>query len=86
MLVELRERPVVAPTNYFDEFGITTSGAPSYREPGIEGDDRPDLLGQGLPEWDLNAELLEVDPAELGRAHPAIAGRRNGQRARRPGL
>lgn len=67
MRVELRERPVVAPTNYFDEFGITITGEPAYREMGIEVDDRPDLAGRGLPEWDLNAELLEVDPPELGR-------------------
>ena len=67
MRVVLNERTVVAPTNYFDEFGITITGDPAYREMGIEPDDRPDLAGQGLPEWDLNAELLEVDPPELGR-------------------
>ena len=67
MRVFLRERAVVAPTNYFDEFGLTIDGSPAYREMGIEGDDRPDLVGMGLPEWDLNAELLEIDPPELGR-------------------
>ena len=67
MRVVLRERAVVAPTNYFDEFGMTINGLPAYREMGIEGDDRPDLVGSGLPEWDLNAELLEIDPPELGQ-------------------
>ena len=67
MRVRLEKRPVVAPTNHFDEFGITIDGQPAYREMGIEIDDRPDLAARGLPEWDLNAELVEVDPPELGR-------------------
>ncbi|MCY4008885.1 MAG: hypothetical protein OXF22_03935 [Anaerolineaceae bacterium] len=67
MRVHLRDRRVVAPTNYFDEFGVSITGSPAYREMGIEVDDRPDLAGQGWPQWDLNAELLEVDPPELGR-------------------
>lgn len=67
MRVQLSDRRVVAPTNYFDEFAVSITGGPAYREMGIEVDDRPDLAGQGWPEWDLNAELLEVDPPELGR-------------------
>ncbi|MGB1286062.1 MAG: endonuclease/exonuclease/phosphatase family protein, partial [Aggregatilineales bacterium] len=33
---------------------------------GIESDVTPQFAGQNLPEWDLNYEIIEVDPEELG--------------------
>lgn len=66
MLVKLDNALVVAPTNRFDEFGVTINNSRSYREPGIEPDATPQFAGLGLPEWDLNPELLEVDPPEMG--------------------
>lgn len=65
MRVTLTDAIVTAPTNQFDEFGVTLTGERSFREPGIEADMTPSLAGLGLPEWDLNPELFEVDPPEL---------------------
>jgi len=67
MRVVLHDAVVTAPTNQFAEFGVTVTGERSFREAGFEGDAMPELLGMDLPEWDLNPELLEVDPLELGR-------------------
>lgn len=57
---------VSASTNKWDEFGVVLTGGRSFREPGIEPDDTPEFVGMGLPEWDLNPELIEVDPPEMG--------------------
>lgn len=66
MLVKVENALVVAPTNYFDEFGVSLTGKRVFREPGIEGDLTPQFVGKGLPESDLNPELVEIDPAEMG--------------------
>ena len=66
MLVQVTNGFVNAPTNQFDEFGISLTGNRSLREAGFEPDDLPDLVGLGLPQWDLNPEVVEVDPAEMG--------------------
>lgn len=66
MLVKLDNAVVAAPTNHFDEFGVTINNTRSYREAGIEPDATPQFAGLGLPEWDLNPELLEVAPVEMG--------------------
>lgn len=65
MFVSVTDARVVAPTNQFDEFGISLTGERSFREPGIEADLNPEFAGLGLPEWDLNPFLVEVDPAEM---------------------
>ena len=66
MLVTVNQVAVAAPTNQFDEFGISLTGERVFREPGIEVDVYPRFAGLGLPETDLNVELIEVDPAETG--------------------
>ncbi|MFW5748881.1 MAG: endonuclease/exonuclease/phosphatase family protein [Chloroflexota bacterium] len=66
MLVQATAAVVVAPTNQFDEFGISLTNQRVFREPGIEPDRTPEFAGRGLPEWDLNPELLEVIPTAMG--------------------
>jgi uncharacterized protein len=65
MRVQVTDALVVSPTNQFDEFGISLTGKRAFREPGIEADVTPKFAGQGLPEWDLNYEIIEVDPPEM---------------------
>ncbi len=66
MLVSVEDAFINAGTNQFDEFGISLTGERALREAGIEPDDLVELAGTGLPEWDLNPEVVEVDPAEMG--------------------
>ena len=66
MLVEVDDVFITATTNYFDEFGISLTGERVFREIGIESDTMPEFAGLGLPEFDLNPELIEVDPPEMG--------------------
>lgn len=66
MYVVIEDATVQAATNRFDEFIVTLTGERAFREPGVEADRTPDLIGIGLPEWDLNPEVLEVDPPEMG--------------------
>jgi len=66
MYVQVESAQVVAPTNQFDEFAISITGENAYREMGIETDNTPQFAGMGLPEFDLNHELIEVDPDESG--------------------
>ncbi|MBZ0294335.1 MAG: endonuclease/exonuclease/phosphatase family protein [Anaerolineae bacterium] len=73
MRVTVEDVLVTAPTNQFDEFGISLTGTRAFREPGIEPDVMPDFAGMGLPEWDLNPELVEVDAAETGMAVEQIS-------------
>ncbi|MFW5771888.1 MAG: endonuclease/exonuclease/phosphatase family protein [Phototrophicaceae bacterium] len=58
---------VTAPTNQFDEFGISLTGERVFRQMGLEWDNLTQLAGLGLPLWNLSPELLEVDPLEMGR-------------------
>ena len=66
MLVSVLDAPVVAPTNYFDEFGISLTGERAFREAGVEIDLDPQFANMGLPQFDLNPELIEIDPPEMG--------------------
>lgn len=73
MRVIFNDAPVVATTNYFDEFGVSLSGERAFREPGIERDLTPQFADLGLVEWDLNPEILEVDPPEMGLPPEQVA-------------
>ena len=66
MYVAVYDMTVTAPTNRFDEFGVSLTGERAYREEGVEWDDFVDYRDLGLPEWDLNPELIEVDPGDSG--------------------
>lgn len=66
MAVIVTDATVQAPTNQFDEFIVTLTDERAFREPGLEFDRTPDLIGTGLPEWDENPEVVEVDPPEMG--------------------
>lgn len=66
MYVAVTNALITAPTNQFDEFGISLTGKKGFREPGIETDITPQFAEMGLPEWDLNKEIVEVDPWEMG--------------------
>lgn len=75
MRVAVTEASITAPTNQFDEFGISLTGEKGFRESGIETDMTPQYAGQGLPEWDLNKEIVEVDPMEMGfEVEQVVAG------------
>ncbi|MEM1128523.1 MAG: lamin tail domain-containing protein [Bacteroidota bacterium] len=61
MLVQVTGGLANAPTNRFGNFAVTTQGQRSLREPGIE------FPGQGgLPVWDGNPELFEINPDGAG--------------------
>lgn len=66
MRVAVTDAFVTAPTNQFDEFDITLDDSRSFREAGIEPDMTPQFADLGLPEWDLNPEVVEVDAQETG--------------------
>ena len=62
MLVELAGGIATGPTDFFGDTAVTVGPARTYREPGIEF---PSPFA-GLPEWDGNQEVFEVDPDGLG--------------------
>jgi len=66
MLVQVADAEVFAPTNYFDEFGITLTGERPFREPGVEIDLYPEQAEYDVPRFDLNPQTIEVDPEEMG--------------------
>ncbi|MCA9913702.1 MAG: hypothetical protein KC496_10150, partial [Anaerolineae bacterium] len=66
MYVRVADAEVFAPTNYFDEFGITLTGERPFREAGVEIDLYPEQAEYDVPRFDLNPELIEVDPEEMG--------------------
>ncbi len=66
MRVQVTDAEVFSPTNQFDEFAISLNGRRGFREMGIETDMTPQFAGLGLPEWDLNREVIEIDPVEMG--------------------
>jgi len=66
MLVEIKNGTVTGPNQGFGsdpvaEVHITAAGSRTYREPGIEF---PGMVG--LPVWDGNPEVFELDPDRLG--------------------
>ncbi len=72
MLVEIANGVVAASNQSFSsdnfaEMFIVASGARPFREPGIAF---PGL--SGLPVWDANAEIFEIDPDKLGLANAII--------------
>jgi predicted extracellular nuclease len=72
MLVQITGGTVTGPNQRFStdilaEVHITAATERTYREPGIEF---PGLAG--LPEWDGNPEVFELDPNKLGLANEAI--------------
>lgn len=66
MRVQVTDAEVFSPTNQFNEFAISLTGKRGFREAGIETDMTPEFAGLGLPEWDLNREIIEIDPPEMG--------------------
>ena len=72
MLVEITGGSVTGPNQRFGvdpvaEVHITAAPERTYREPGIEF---PGIAG--LPEWDGNPEVFELDPDKLGLANEII--------------
>ncbi|MDH3253495.1 MAG: lamin tail domain-containing protein, partial [Acidobacteriota bacterium] len=72
MLVEIANGTVTGPNQRFSsdttaEVYITAAPARTFREPGIEF---PGLLG--LPVWDGNPEVFELDPDKLGLPNQQI--------------
>ncbi|MEQ8671919.1 MAG: endonuclease/exonuclease/phosphatase family protein [Aggregatilineales bacterium] len=66
MRVAVTDAFVTAATNQFDEFDVALNDERAFRETGIEPDLTPQFAGLGLPEWDLNPEVVEVDAQETG--------------------
>lgn len=72
MLVQIANGVVAASNQSFGndpfaELSIVASGSRPFREPGIAF---PGLTG--LPVWDANAEIFEIDPDKLGLANAII--------------
>ncbi|MGH9362903.1 MAG: hypothetical protein ACRD2T_13395, partial [Thermoanaerobaculia bacterium] len=61
MLVRVENGTVSGPTNQFGEASIVASAQRAYREPGIAFPGLP-----GLPVWDGNPEVFEVDTDFIG--------------------
>jgi predicted extracellular nuclease len=59
---------VTGPTDEYGDAQITASGQRAFREPGIEYPGLP-----GLPVWDGNPEVFELDPDGVGEDHAEIA-------------
>lgn len=68
MRVEVEDGFVTGPTDRYGDATATSSGTRLFREPGIEF---PGLTG--LPVWDGNPEVFEVDPDALGGGHLEFA-------------
>jgi predicted extracellular nuclease len=74
MLIEIANGTVAAANQRFGsdpvaEVHITAAGTRPLREPGIEFPGIP-----GLPVWDGNPEIFELDPDKLGLPNRVIAG------------
>lgn len=72
MLVQITGGTVTGPNQSFGsdplaEVYITAAGERTFREPGLEFPGLP-----GLPEWDGNPEVFELDPDKLGLTNQAI--------------
>ncbi len=61
MLIHIASGIVTGPTDRYGNFTIVARPGRAFREPGIAFPGIP-----GLPMWDGNPEVLEVDPAGLG--------------------
>ena len=69
MRVEVVGAFASGPTNNFGDAAVNAGGFRSFREPGVMAPAPP-----GLPEWDGNPELVEVDPDGAGLANTPIFG------------
>jgi hypothetical protein len=72
MLIEIADGTVTGPNQRFSsdtiaEVHITAAPARTFREPGIEFPGLP-----GLPVWDGNPEVFELDPNRLGLSNAII--------------
>ena len=67
MVVRVEDGFTSGPSDRFGDLPIVAAGPRAFREPGIEF---PGLAG--LPVWDGNPEVFEIDPDALGGADPAI--------------
>jgi predicted extracellular nuclease len=61
MLVRLENGLVTGPTDRFGDFSVVAGSNRAYREPGILFPGLP-----GLPVWDGNPEIFEINPDQLG--------------------
>ncbi|MCH7755307.1 T9SS type A sorting domain-containing protein [candidate division KSB1 bacterium] len=69
MLVKVMNGTVTAPSNSFDEAKIVAGPNRAFREPGVEFPGLP-----GLPVWDGNPEIFELDPDGAGLPNIQIPG------------
>ncbi|MFP5285932.1 MAG: lamin tail domain-containing protein, partial [Thermoanaerobaculia bacterium] len=69
MRVRVANGTVSGPTDQFGDASIVAAAARPFREPGVEC---PGL--SGLPVWDGNPEVFEIDPDRLGLANVDLAG------------
>jgi predicted extracellular nuclease len=69
MRVRVVNGTVAGPTDRFGEAAVVATAARPFREPGIAC---PGL--SGLPVWDGNPEVFEIDPDRLGLANLDLAG------------
>ncbi len=61
MLVRVENALVTGPTDQFGDFSIASAASRTFREPGILYPGLP-----GLPVWDGNPEVYEINPDQLG--------------------
>ncbi|HEY9420390.1 MAG TPA: lamin tail domain-containing protein [Thermoanaerobaculia bacterium] len=61
MIVRVENGTVSAPSDRFGDFAVVAGPERAFREPGILYPGRP-----GLPVWDGNLEIFEIDPDKLG--------------------
>ncbi|MEO8349763.1 MAG: lamin tail domain-containing protein [Acidobacteriota bacterium] len=69
MLVRVENGVATGPSNQFDEVSIVASPNRTFREPGIL---YPGLAG--LPVWDGNPEIFEIEPSGLGLPNVLVPG------------
>lgn len=69
MSVKLENGTVAGPTDRFGEVAVTALASRPFREPGIAC---PGL--SGLPIWDGNPEVFEIDPDRMGLPNQDLAG------------
>ncbi|HSK76663.1 MAG TPA: lamin tail domain-containing protein [Thermoanaerobaculia bacterium] len=69
MRVRVVNGTVAGPTDQFGDASVVATATRPLREPGVEC---PGL--SGLPVWDGNPEIFEIDPNRLGLANADLAG------------
>ncbi len=61
MIVRVENALATGPSNRFSDAHVTLTGSRAFREKGVEAPGLP-----GLPVWDGNPEIIEVDPDRIG--------------------